>query len=223
MTCPRGHPQQRLPDLDLERAAGEVQPRLAAPGEGRRHPRRDPLGRLDVGRLRPARPQVVHRRSGPHLRREGEPAEAAVGAHRQRRAEGRVEPAEGDVEALAGAGELAGAHRLPAQEEVVEAAGAREPGGERRVEHRVPFGEQALGVVEGEILLVALGADPHPLAEHPLEVRRAEPDRSRDLVERRLLGRAGDDVVDGAADDRVVVGLAVGLGHGRSRFGMAGR
>ena len=97
------------------------------------------------------------------------------------------------VQPLAGAGVFARAHRLPAQEEVVQPPGAGEAGGVGGVEHGVPLGEQPLGVVERQILLVALGADADPLAEHALEVRRAEPDAGGDLVERGLLGRAGDD------------------------------
>ena len=159
------------------------------------------------------RAQVGHRRVAAGLGGEGEAAEAAVGAHRQRRAEGGVEPAPGDLQPLAAAGVLAGAHRLPAQEEIVQPPRAGEAAGVRGVEHAVPLGEQPLGVVEREILLVALGADADPLAEHPLEVRRAEADAGGDLVERRLLRGAGGDMVDGAADHRVVVGL--GLGHGR--------
>ena len=61
--------------------------------------------------------------------------------------------------------------------------GAGEAGGVGGVEDGVTLGEQALGVVEREILLVALRADADPLAEYALEVCRAEADASGDLVE----------------------------------------
>ena len=50
------------------------------------------------------------------------------------------------------------------------------------------LGEQPLGVVERQILLVALRADADPLAEDALEMRGAEADAGGDLVERRLSG-----------------------------------
>ena len=93
------------------------------------------------------------------------------------------------------------------------------PAGVGGVEHAVPLGQQALGVVERQVLLVALGADPDPLAEHPLEMRRAEADAGGDLVQRRLLGGARGDVVDGAADHRVVVGLGLRAWLGLVRSG----
>ena len=77
----------------------------------------------------------------------------------------------------------------------------------RGVEQGVALREQPLGVVEGQILLVALRADADPLAEHPLEMGRAEADFGGDLVERGLFRRAGDDGVDGAADDGIMVGF----------------
>ena len=186
MTCPLGTCSSASQTLIWNGAPIRCS-RVSPPPKAAVDPGRQPLRRLDEVRLRPARAQVGHRRLAPGLGGEGEAAEPAVGAHGERRAEGRVEPAPGDLEPLAAAGVLARAHRLPAQEEVVQPPRPGEAGGVGGVEHAVPLGEQPLGVVERQVLLVALRADADPLAEDALEVRRAQADARRDVLERGLL------------------------------------
>ena len=165
---------------------------MAAAPEGRR----DPAGEgaaviVKAGfaehRRRPAAAQVGQDAIAAQLGGEGEAADAPAGGHRQDLAEGAVEPAPADRQTLAVAGIFARRHRLPAQEQVVQPRRRREAGLEGGVEHGETLVEQALGVVQGQVLEVALGADPDPLAEHPLEMGRAEADRRGDLLERGLL------------------------------------
>ena len=65
--------------------------------------------------------------------------------------------------------ELAGRHGLDGHKVVVEAAGAGEAGGVGGVQDAVGGGEQFLGVLHGQELEKALGADAGPALEDPLE------------------------------------------------------
>ncbi len=65
--------------------------------------------------------------------------------------------------------------------------GRREAAGIGRIQHREPVIQQALGVIQGQVLQIALGADADPLAEHALEVRGAEADRGGNFLKARLI------------------------------------
>ena len=88
---------------------------------------------------------------------------------------------------------------------------ARTGGGLERGE---PFGQQRLGVAEGEVLLEPLGADTDPVGKGALEMRRAHPHPRGQIVERQW-GFGGVDLFDRAADHVVVVALFdICLQHG---------
>jgi hypothetical protein len=100
----------------------------------------------------------------------------------------------------------------------VEPPGPRQPDLHRRLERRVPLGQQALGMFERQELLEPLGAHARPAAEHPLEMRGAQPRLPRDVLEAQLAPALGIDPVDRAAHQLVVIGVLDGalVGHGVS-------
>ena len=158
---------------EMDRRGGEITVR-AESGERLRSraapvPRRNRRG-ASARSCRPSR--APSRRS-----RRSRCRNAFGGPHDDGRSERAVEPAPEDPRPAPPRAYSPGLHRLPAQEEQVVRPARRRTGrchGRRR--GRCGAG-QSVAVVEGEILLEAFGADAGPLAEDPLEVRRAQGQR----------------------------------------------
>ena len=185
---PARHLQQRLPDLDLERRADQVQPRLAAPPKAARRPRppaapaprrTPPSASARAGRPSPPRARSRRRRRGRRARgRCPWPAPGRRACRTSPRRSSSPSPPRAYSPGLIASQRRKRSCSRPDPDS---------PAGIGGVEHAVPLGEQPLGVVERQVLLVALRADADPLAEHALEMRRAQADARRDLLERRLL------------------------------------
>ena len=154
----------------------------------------------------PAGGQVGHRDLAPDVGGKGDAADPARGGHHERLAEGAVgaRVAHGHVAAR---GPLARRHRLPAREEVVEPAGAREPCLVRGLQRRHARPQERLGVAEREVLLEPVGRNARPAAEHALEVRGRHAARGRERPERDRPAAGRVDGGDCAGHHAVVVGV----------------
>ena len=139
-------------------------------------------GVRDEARRRPA-PCHVGQRRGLVIDDEGQPANAAFGVHHERLTEGAFVKAEPDGEPRAEPFVLARRHRLAGDEQIVQRARARQPGVVTGIEHALRARERAFGVLDGERLQKALGADAGPAAKQTLEMVRAEPKLARDALE----------------------------------------
>ena len=192
-------------------APDEVQPRPFA-AEGRLDPGPQRLRVLHDLRPGPARPQVRAHRGLALLGREPQPAEPVLRPHRHRRPEGRLEDPRPDHQPLAAlARKLPGVIASQRTNRSWSRDGPDSPTSLRDLQHRPPVAQQRLGVPEREVLLVALGRDPRPGREEPLEMRGAHAHRARELLERERRLRPVDQV-DRAAHHRVMVAALV---HGR--------
>jgi hypothetical protein len=78
----------------------------------------------------------------------------------------------------------------------------------------VAFRQQPAGMPNRQILLIALGADADPLAEHPLEMRRAHPHLACKILQRQG-GAARIDGLKRPGDHLVMIGRGL-VGHGHS-------
>ena len=198
---------QGLPDLDLERGADEVQFGLALAAEDRGQEGGQGHTVLNIARLRPAGAHVGHCSGAAHVGGEGEPAKPARGRHCKGLAKRCLDPVPADRKTLATACIIAGRHRLPPQEQIMQAAGAGKPCFKRGVEQGEPVGQQAFGVVERQILLIAFRRHPGPLGKHPLKMGWRKADRSGKFFQCWLFGDLFADMVDGAGNQRVVIGI----------------
>ena len=110
-----------------------------------------------------------------------------------------------DLQPGAALAEFAGRHRLDGDEQVMEPAGAGQPGIEGGVEAaRAVAAQGRAGLFEAQIAGEAFRADAGPAGEHPLEMERAEMHRRGDLVERRRVITVRRDMGDGRLDPAVV-------------------
>ena len=171
----RGDLQEGFPDFDLERGPDEVEGGRAVGAfcpKSCVDPRTQAHRVFHIGGFGPAAGEVCHRRLAALVFREGEPADAFVGTHEECGAEGAFEPAPENREACTAFGEVAGAHRFPCEEHVVQAAGAGEADCVCCGQGCEFVAQEGLGMPHGQILLVAFGRHPNPLREHPLEMSR---------------------------------------------------
>src|SRR6056297_987368 len=171
----RGDREKRLPDLELERRPDqrEAHRRPVLLPESRIDHGLEVFGVLHEGGLWPAGLEVGHSGLRPGFLGKAEAADTALRRHHECQAEGAVEPAPADGQAAPAAGIGAGAHRLPCQEQVVQPSRTRQTHGIGGGERGEALAQKRAGVVEREILLVALGTYADPLGEHALEMRAA--------------------------------------------------
>ena len=217
-----GDLQQRPPDLHLEVRAAHQQAEWdeafgIAHFEGGEDPRRDrrryARSFLDR-RVWPARGEVAQRGlPAPLVKREG--ADAAVGRGDECFPERGIVESGRHAKSAAALAELTRRHRIERDEQVVQAAAAREPGVVGGVNQVARLAELFLCVFERQDLREPLRADPGPAREEPLEVERAHADMFRDLVQAGTDRRRIVEKADRAFDPVVVGAVAVGAGSHR--------
>ena len=201
--------EQGLPDAELEIRADHDDPERPVRSPGRRIEdapcrRLGGLDILDVSCARPARLHVGERRRLLARIGKGEAGKPAVGDHDQRGAEGRGVEAVAHGEPLAACLVGARRHRLVADEEIVQPAGAGEADLIGGVEHRGRISQKRAGVIQRQGLNEALGRQAGPAGEQALQGERLHADMGGDALQRRLLAPAPGDEGDRAADDLVV-------------------
>ena len=195
--------QQRAPDLDLERGAAKVQPDAVPTRRGVEDPPRDAGGGarvLDEGGRLEAAGEPGERLVAPLRSGERESAHAAHGTQDQALPERRRVRAVSYGESASPMLVFPRSHRLDVHEEIVQAAGAREAGVVRGVEHAARLREHLLRALQSEELDVLLGAQPHLAPEQALEVVLAQAGTAGRLRQRGLAFEVSRQPVERALD-----------------------